>query len=385
MYRCALVALFVGIIVPLVIFAKQVPQSREADANIPENNNNQRNNDNHRGSSSCLDEILLLDPESGRPASASDLCFSKNTYQEKASFDLSFRRCSNSNSNSNSPLGGSSSDNNNDDDDWIGIFPSQATTLSRLWVANSWGAFLVCSGEEEKEDDGFMDPTTIIIITPTTRCLFAPPPTPPSPETTSKNEEGVVVQLKAITMSIDIDIDIDSDEVPPGNYRFFLVKGDSGWPYEYKAYSESFRVVTNPGICKQLPQQHDNADAGIAIAIHDYDEAEFRTITSGSKPSSNAFHPEQQQQNQDLPVEDTTDTDNGFFDDEPHPVNAFFRPFLPPSEDEAAADEAAAAMIDDGFFDDESSSNTKVYYWSDIFGDDDGNGDDYGNDDFVDN
>ena len=358
-----------GILVPLVIFARQYRQSG-AEAFVDFNSNSSPEETNTNSHHQCLDEILLLDPENQSPAPPSGLCFSKNTYQEKASFDLSLHRC-NSDTDTNSTPGGLKS---SDNDDWIGIFPSQANTLSRLWVANSWGAFLVCNGETENENDGFMQPTMTQMNQP---CLFAPPtPTPPLAHQTSRIEEDMVVQVKATTMSMDIDIDIDSDMVPPGHYRFFLVKGGSGWPYEYKAYSESFRIVATPEVCKQQQEK-------ATIAIHDYDDAEFRTITSGSKPSNNVFRPEQQQQQQDIQhnldlsveLEDTNDNDGNFFGDEQHLVHALFRPFLPPSEDLAAASSstpALPAMINNDFFDDES--NTKVYYWRDIFGDDDGDG-----------
>jgi hypothetical protein len=75
------------------------------------------------------------------------------------------------------------------------------------------------------------------------------------------------------------------EEIPPGLYRFFLVKGDSGGPYEYITYTDPFLVVKNLNECATTTTNNTTNDND-----NDKDKEE---LWPGNDPANNVFNPEE--------------------------------------------------------------------------------------------
>jgi hypothetical protein len=72
-------------------------------------------------------------------------------------------------------------------------------------------------------------------------------------------------------------------ETPPGLYRFFLVKGDSGGPYEYITYTDPFLVVKKLNECSD--DNNNNNDNN--------NNKNGEELFGNIDPTNNAFNPEE--------------------------------------------------------------------------------------------
>ena len=200
----AIFLIFLGMLIPLVMLAKERRQRIESPPPVyttaPVSSNSPTTSPSTTSITAkifdiyCEDEIALVDAEGNDIAdeNASISIFSDNSdtiacYTTKQPVLFRFKRCN------PLPL------------DWVGIFPSGSMFMDKLWKSFYGGTYL-CAGQPCPEVAGNI---------PITKTSTAPPIT------------------------------------NPGVYRFFLVKY-SDWPYEYATYAPSFRVVEDEQQC-QIP------------------------------------------------------------------------------------------------------------------------------------
>ena len=92
-------------------------------------------------------------------------------------------------------------------------------------------------------------------------------------------------------------------EISPGLYRFFLVKGDSRWPYEYITYTDPFLVVKNLNDCNASYSNNNDND---------------KELFGNDPTNSNVFNPEETASTNDGDLSGWKDNDksNGDGEDE---------------------------------------------------------------------
>ena len=90
-------------------------------------------------------------------------------------------------------------------------------------------------------------------------------------------------------------------EISPGLYRFFLVKGDSRWPYEYITYTDPFLVVKNLNDCNASYSNNNDND---------------KELFGNDPTNSNVFNPEETAATNDDDLSGWVDNDKSNGDDE---------------------------------------------------------------------
>ncbi|OEU12033.1 hypothetical protein FRACYDRAFT_245160 [Fragilariopsis cylindrus CCMP1102] len=291
---CIVIVLLLALLIPLIIFTKEVKESRE----IATAADKQRNSQKQTGSSAagqkpssieyCQNEIVLLDPKTGRDlitSSADDDgannvaiagCYTSTDDNSSSSvpskvdddstvssvFDIRFRRCPPYNNN-----------------DWIGLFPSKASTLSRLWTSNLQGTYL-CGNEPCSSSSSVTTERTLIQGN--------------NDDSDNEDESQIIMRKTAIVPTL-------GEEISPGLYRFFLVKGDSIWPYEYITYTDPFLVVKNLNDCNASYSNNNDND---------------KELFGNDPTNSNVFNPEETAATNDDDLSGWVDNDKSNGDDE---------------------------------------------------------------------
>jgi len=235
-WRCycwmfAIFLLFLGTLIPLIFFVKESRAEKEFNNNMDNNSVPSdaptyypttwvpTTNDNiifatPPPSIDCVDEIVLINGngdvivdtlndsignDNDNYDSPASLC-----YKPTDNIQIRYTYC-----------------NPTDIGDWIGLFPSRSLFNDQLWKSFIFGKILECGGDGDGEDDGG---------TPVSGLQKRP---------CEKSDLNILRSNRTTTSPPLTDV---------GEYRFFLVK-NTPQPYEYIAYTSSFRIVGEGQSC----------------------------------------------------------------------------------------------------------------------------------------
>ena len=110
----------------------------------------------------------------------------------------------------------------------------------------------------------------------------------------NEDESQIIMRRTAIVPTL-------GEEISPGLYRFFLVKGDSIWPYEYITYTDPFLVVKNLNDCNASYSNNNDND---------------KELFGNDPTNSNVFNPEETAATNDDDLSGWVDNDKSNGDDE---------------------------------------------------------------------